>query len=126
MCIRDSYEVVPGVTSAIAALDSAGIPVTYRGVSQSFHIIAGHTKSSEDDEALSEDDDTLTDNYEVLAKLEGTLVFLMGLSNLEQIANKLMQYGKDGNTPAAVISNGTMKNEKICRATLDNLSLIHI
>lgn len=117
------YEVVPGVTSAIAALDSAGIPVTYRGVSQSFHVIAGHTKSSEDDETLSEDDDTLTDNYEVLAKLEGTLVFLMGLSNLEQIANKLMQYGKDGNTPAAVISNGTMKNEKICRATLDNIAV---
>ncbi len=103
------YEVVPGVTSAISVPASAGIPVTHRGVSQSFHVITGHTKSS---------DNTLTDNYEVLAKLDGTLVFLMGLSNLEQIIQQLLTYGKSSNTPAAVISNGTMNNQKVVRGIL--------
>ncbi len=107
-----SYEVIPGVTSAIAVPESVGIPVTHRGVSQSFHVITGHTNSSEN---------TLTDNYEVLAKLEGTLVFLMGLTNLEQIIDKLIQNGKDINTPVAVISNGTLNNEKTVRGRLNNI-----
>ncbi|MDF2944291.1 MAG: uroporphyrin-III C-methyltransferase [Herbinix sp.] len=107
------FEVVPGVTSAISVPASVGIPVTHRGVSQSFHVITGHTKSK--------DDNTLTDNYEILAKMGGTLIFLMGLSNLEQIADNLIQNGKDGNTPVAVISNGTRNNEKTVRGTLHDI-----
>lgn len=107
------FEVIPGVTSAISVPESVGIPVTHRGVSQSFHVITGHTKSSET---------TLTDNYDVLAKLDGTLIFMMGLSNLNDITEKLMQNGKDGNTPVAVISNGTMKTEKSVRGTLSDIA----
>jgi uroporphyrinogen III methyltransferase/synthase len=103
------YELVPGVTSAVAVPELAGIPVTHRGVSRSFHVITGHTKSS----VGSPDYD-----YETLAKLEGTLVFLMGLSNLADIAEHLMQAGKDGNTPVAVISNGTLPIQQTVRGTL--------
>ncbi|KOA20695.1 uroporphyrinogen-III C-methyltransferase [Clostridium homopropionicum DSM 5847] len=108
------FEVIPGVTSAISVPASVGIPVTHRGVSRSFHVITGHTKSSEN---------TLTDNYEVLGKLDGTLVFLMGLSNLKNITDKLMENGKDKKTPAAVISNGTMNNEKTVRGTLSDIAV---
>ena len=109
------FEVIPGVTSAISVPSSVGIPVTHRGVSRSFHVITGHTKSSEN---------TLTDDYEVLAKLGGTLVFLMGLSNLRSITDKLIENGKDRRTPVAVISNGTMNNEKTVRGTLSDIAVI--
>lgn len=107
------YEVIPGVTSAVAVPECAGIPVTHRGLSRSFHVITGHTKTS----VGSPDYD-----YEALAKLEGTLVFLMGLANLSEIAAHLMQCGKEAATPAAVISNGTLPNQKIVRGTLENIA----
>lgn len=106
------FEVVPGVTSAISVPESVGIPVTHRGISQSFHVITGHTKWGES---------TLTDNYDVLAKLDGTLVFLMGLSNIGEITGKLIENGKDKNTPVAVIVSGTMNNEKTVRGNLSTI-----
>ena len=108
------YEVIPGITSAIAAATYAGIPVTHRGVSQSFHVITGHTRDSKNQ---------LTDNYEVLAKLEGTLIFLMGLGNLSLIVSELLKYGKDGSTPAAVISEGTTCRQKTVKGTLADITL---
>jgi uroporphyrinogen III methyltransferase/synthase len=111
------FELIPGVTSAISVPELAGIPVTHRGVSQSFHVITGHTKSSEN---------TLTENYEELAKLDGTLVFLMGLGNLAKIVDKLIEHGKNPNTPVAVISNGTMANQRTVRATLATIEQVVI
>lgn len=107
------YEVIPGVTSAVAVPECAGIPVTHRGLSRSFHVITGHTKTS----VGSPDYD-----YETLAKLEGTLVFLMGLANLSEIAAHLMQCGKEAATPAAVVANGTLKHQKIIQGTLENIA----
>lgn len=106
------YEVIPGITSAVAVPECAGIPVTHRGVSRGFHVITGHTK---------EDSGNPVCNYKVLADTEGTLVFLMGLSKLGLIAGELMAAGKPGATPAAVISDGTTKYQKVVRATLDNI-----
>lgn len=106
------FELVPGVSSAIAVPECAGIPVTHRGMSQSFHVITGHTKDGEH---------ALTENYHILAKLDGTLVFLMGLRNLKEIAERLIFYGKDKNTPAAVIEKGTTREEKVVRGTLENI-----
>lgn len=106
------YEVIPGVTSAVAVPECAGIPVTHRGISRSFHVITGHTKTS----VGSPDYD-----YEILAKTEGTLVFLMGLSNLEEITGKLIEAGKSQNTPAAVISEGTTMRQNVVRGTLENI-----
>lgn len=107
-----SYEVVSGVTSAIAAAAYAGIPITHRGLSRSFHVITGHTADTEDE---------LTDNYEALAKVEGTLVFLMGMSNLDKITSRLIQYGKDKNTPVAIISNGTTLRQQVVKGTLSTI-----
>ncbi|MGB8453748.1 MAG: uroporphyrinogen-III C-methyltransferase [Anaerocolumna sp.] len=103
------YQVIPGITSAIAAATYAGIPITHRGISRSFHVITGHTMESENQ---------LTDNYEALAKLEGTLVFLMGMGNLSLIIKELCKYGKDINTPVAIVSNGTTGKQKTVKGTL--------
>ena len=86
-------EAVPGVSSAIAVPELAGIPVTHRGVSRSFHVITAHTADTADG---------LPENLEVLARLEGTLVFLMGLSQLPGLSEKLLAAGMDPGTPAAV------------------------
>ncbi len=106
------FEVIPGITSAVAAAAYAGIPITQRGVSQSFHVITGHTKDYR--VGMSED-------FEVLAKLNGTLVFLMGLSNLEEIVDRLLVHGKSPDTPAAVISKGTTREQREARGNLKNI-----
>ena len=108
------YEVISGVTSSIAVPAAAGIPVTHRKTARSFHVITGHTAAG--------GETTLTENLDVLAKLEGTLVFLMGLHHLEEICEGLMAGGKGGNTPAAVISKGTTPMQKIVRANLAELA----
>lgn len=102
-------EVVSGVSSAIAIPAEAGIPVTHRGMSRSLHIITAHTADSPDG---------LPENMEKLAALEGTLVFLMGLKQLPKLAEKLIEYGKAPDTPAAVISGGNSPNPIAIRAPL--------
>lgn len=109
-----SYEVIPGVTSAVAVPELAGIPVTHRGIARSFHVITGHTKEN--------GTDTITEDYEVLAQLSGTLVFLMGLSHIEQITGRLQQYGKAPDTPAAVIAEGATPFARIVRGTLSDIA----
>ena len=106
------YEVVSGVTSAVAALASAGIPITHRGLSRSFHVMTGHTLSEEG---------TLPPDFDAFAKLSGTLVFLMGLGNLSLIVNGLIKEGKSGGTPAAVIESGTLPGQRIVRGTLSDI-----
>ena len=104
------FDVIPGITSAIAIPSEVGIPVTHRGFSRSFHVITGHTSENE----ISED-------IKTLAKLSGTLIFLMGLSNLDDICRLLIKYGKSENTPSAVISGGNSKNKITIRSSLKNL-----
>lgn len=106
------FEVVPGVTSAVAALSSAGIPVTHRAVSRSFHVMTGHTMT----EAGS-----LPLDFNEFAKLNGTLVFLMGLTHLPLIVKGLLENGKSGNTPAAVVENGTLASQRVVRGTLEDI-----
>ena len=114
LALRDSgipYEEVPGISSAIAIPAAAGIPVTHRGVSRSLHIITGHTAAG-----------GLPDGAAHLAALDGTLVFLMGLSHLEQIAGSLLETGKSPDTPAAVISGGNAAHPAAVRATLGTIA----
>lgn len=106
------YEVIPGITSAVAVPECAGIPVTHRGVSRSFHVVTGHTKEKSGKPAC---------DYKLLAKMEGTLVFLMGLAKIGLIAKELMAAGKPGTTPAAVISGGTTKYQIVVRAALKDI-----
>lgn len=108
------YEVVSGVSSAVAVPAAAGIPVTHRRLARSFHVITGHT--------AADGAETLTEQIDTLAKLEGTLVFLMGLHHLEEITNGLLQGGKPADTPAAVISEGTTPKQRVVRAKLCNLA----
>ncbi len=98
------FEIIPGVTSAIAGAAYAGISVTHRGVSPSFHIINGHNLPDVD--------------FETLAKLSGTLVFLMGFSKLENICSNLIKYGKQPKTPVAVVSNATYPCQKTVTGSL--------
>ncbi|SDY77734.1 uroporphyrinogen-III C-methyltransferase [Tindallia californiensis] len=105
------YEIVPGITSSIAVPAYAGIPVTHRHVSPSFHVITGHEDPTQD-ESL---------DYEILAKLTGTLIFLMGVGRLERITNQLIEYGKDPNTAVALIHRGTTSEQKTITGRLDNI-----
>lgn len=109
-----AYEVIPGVSSAVAVPELAGIPVTHRGIARSFHVITGHTKE--------DGTDTITEDYEALAQLSGTLVFLMGLAHIEQITGQLLKYKKAPDTPAAVIAEGATPFTRIVRGTLADIA----
>lgn len=103
------FEVVPGVTSPISVLNYAGIPITHRGIAQSFHIATGMSAG------------TLKINWEALAKENGTLVFMMGLDNLSLIVEKLLENGKNIKTPAAVVMKGTTSKQKKVVGTLEDI-----
>ncbi len=107
------YESVPGISSAIAIPAAAGIPVTHRGLSQSFHVVTAHTAGSEDG---------LPAHMENLAHLPGTLIFLMGLSRLEAIVRRLISAGMPPDTPAAVISGGNAASPSAVRGNLENIA----
>lgn len=100
------FEVIPGLTSAIAVPETAGIPVTHRGMARSFHVVTGHTM-----DGINDMEDVYA-RLKILAGEEGTLVFLMGSRNLRFIAGTLVNFGKDRQTPAAVIHDGTLGSEK--------------
>ena len=105
------FEVVPGITSAISVPAYAGIPVSHRGIATSFHIITGHEKAESNGE--------LSLDFETLAKCPGTLIFLMGIANMEFIARRLMECGKDPKTPLAFIEKGTTPYQRTVMATLE-------
>ena len=103
------FEIVPGVSSCYAAAAYGGIPVTHREFASSFHVITGHESSAKEGPVL---------DYATLAREEGTLVFLMGLGSLPQIAKELIAHGKDPTTPAAVIQEGTTARQRCISARL--------
>jgi uroporphyrin-III C-methyltransferase/precorrin-2 dehydrogenase/sirohydrochlorin ferrochelatase len=107
------YEYIPGITSAVAVPGLAGIPVTSRNISRSFHVITGHTAKTSD---------TVPEDMGVLAKLNGTLIFLMGLENIRKIADGLIQNGKDKDTPAAVVQGNTDNGTDIIKSTLSKIA----
>ena len=107
------YEEVPGISSAIAIPAAAGIPVTHRRLGRSFHVITGHTADTPDG---------LPEDLEALAGLGGTLVFLMGLSNLRKITAGLIAAGRSAATPAAVVSSRRAGQQVAVRGTLGDLA----
>jgi uroporphyrinogen III methyltransferase / synthase len=107
------FEVVPGITSAIAAAAYAGIPVTHRGVSTSFTVVTGHedpTKGGSDT------------RWDALARAGGTLVILMGAGRIEEIAKALVAGGRDESTPVAAVRYGTRPDQRSVRATLGTIA----
>lgn len=105
------YEIVPGVTSAIAVPAYAGIPVTYRGIASSVHILTGHKKR----------DEPLDIDFEALLRAGGTYVFLMGMSAMHEIASGFLQAGMPPDMPAAVIERGTGARQRSVFASLASL-----
>ena len=103
------FEMVPGISSSIAVPEYAGIPVTHRKIARSFHVFTGMTA----------DDDTL--DFETIAKLQGTLVFLMGVKNLETITKSLIKYGKNPETPIGIIERGCEARQNTTIGTLENI-----
>lgn len=106
-----AYEVVPGVTSAISVPAYCGIPVTHRDYCSSVHIITGHKKKNE----------PLDIPFSALAGTGGTLIFLMGISNLSEICNGLMEGGMAPDMPAAVLQKGTSAEQRALVADLQTL-----
>ena len=107
------FEIIPGVTSAIAVPSYAGIPVTHRGLASQFTVITGHEDLTKSDSKI---------NYQNLSKSDGTIIFLMGVSNLEEIINNLIKYGKNPKTPAAIIQWGTTPSQKSVFGKLNNIA----
>lgn len=108
-----SFEIVPGITAGVAAPAYAGIPVTHRGIASAVTFVTGH----EDEEKAAASID-----WDKLADVPGTLVFYMGVRNLGVIAERLIEAGKDPETPAAVIELGTRPAQKTVTAPLREIA----
>jgi len=105
------FEIIPGISSAIAVPAYAGIPVTHRGIAVSFRVVTGH--ESPDKEASQIPWESL--------KNDDTLVFLMGLHHLAKITTKLREVGKPSSYPCAIISKGTTADQKVVVGTLEDI-----
>lgn len=106
------FSVIPGVSSATAGLACAGIPITHRGIASGFHVLTAHGQT----DALADID------FDALAKSRETCVFLMGLSKVGEITQRLLQAGMDGQTDAAVISCAATPRQRVCTADLQHLA----
>ena len=104
------FEIIPGVTSAIAVPAYAGIPVTHRGVATSFAVVTGHEDPTKPESTI---------NWEKISTAVDTLIFLMGVANLPQIVQKLIDNGRAPDTPAALIRWGTKPNQEVVVTTLN-------
>lgn len=102
-------EVIPGVSSATAAPELAGIPLTHRGISQGFTVVSGHA---------APDDPRSTLDWTALARGGTTLVVLMGVETLSSIVGALVDAGRDGDTPLACIMDGGLPSQKVVLTTL--------
>lgn len=105
------YEIVPGITSALAVPTYSGIPVTDRNYSSSVHIITAHKKNNEKCDI----------DFEALVKTKGTLIFLMGISEFQNICKELLNAKMDKETEIAIIQKGTSSKQKCIIATLETI-----
>ncbi|MDN5301512.1 MAG: uroporphyrinogen methyltransferase / synthase [Thermoanaerobacteraceae bacterium] len=105
------FEVISGITSAIAVPAYAGIPVTHREMSSALHIFTGHGCAGKRKDI----------DWKILSKLDGTLIFLMGINNIDHIVENLLMYGKSPETPIAVIMEGTTPYQKTVSGTLSDI-----
>lgn len=114
------FEIVPGITSAISVPAYAGIPVSHRGIATSFHIITGHERDviAAPVSGVIPAQAGISLDFEALAHCPGTLVFLMGIANMDFIAQRLVECGKDPKTPVAFIEKGTTPYQRTVMATL--------
>jgi uroporphyrinogen III methyltransferase/synthase len=107
------FEIVPGITSAIAVPAYAGIPLTHRDYTSTVAFITGHEDPTKEESSI---------DWAKLATGPGTLVFLMGVGNLAGIAEKLINHGRPKETPLAVIERGTVPEQRTITGTLENIA----
>ncbi|MCI6774378.1 uroporphyrinogen-III C-methyltransferase [Methanobrevibacter boviskoreani] len=103
------FEVIPGVTSAVGAPTSLGLPITHRAVATSFTVVTGHEDPTKPDKQVKWD------------FTADTLIILMGIGNIKENTQEIMKY-RDSKTPACVIESGTLPNERVIFGTLDNIA----
>jgi len=108
-----AFEIVPGISSAVAVPAYAGIPVTHRALNSSFTVVTGHEDPTKPEAQI---------DWQSLALNGGTMVFLMGLHNLRGVCERLVREGKDRTTPAAVIQAGTTPQQRTVVGTLETIS----
>ena len=106
------FEVVPGITSAIAASAYAGIPVTHRDYASSVAFVTGHSAALRPDSNI---------NWAQLATAVDTLVVYMGVAHLHQIVERLITYGRDPQTPVSLVRVGTTPQQHVVQGTLDTI-----
>ena len=106
-----AYEIVPGITSGIAAPAYAGIPVTHRDLGSSFAIVTGHMREGKDDAI----------HWESLSRGIDTLAIYMGVGNLPYITKQLLTYGRPGSTPVALVHMGTFEQQRTITGTLETI-----
>lgn len=107
-----AFEIVPGITSSISVPAYAGIPVTHRGVSTEFAVVTGHEDPTKGNSTI---------NWPHLATAVHTLVFLMGVKNLDYIVTQLIKNGRSGDTPAAIIYRGCSWDQRVLTCKLSEL-----
>ncbi len=105
--------VVPGVTSAFSVPAAAEVPVTHRGVAHEVVVVSGHVPPG--------DERSLVD-WEALGRLRGTVVLLMGVEHIGLFADTLIEAGRPGDTPVAVIQEGTLRTQRVVRAPLADIA----
>ena len=108
-----AVDVVPGVTSATAAATLAGVPLTERGTAQEFTVASGHVPPG---------DPRSTVDWKRLGASDSTLVLLMAVANLRPIAAALIEAGRDPTTPAAIVQNASMPDQRVVRSTLSRMA----
>ena len=108
-----SFEIVPGVSSAFAVPAYAGIPLTHRGINSAFTVITGHEDPTKADSSI---------NYRALANIGGTIVIMMGVKRLPEIAKELLQHGMADQMPAAIIEAGATARQRAFVGTLSTIA----
>ena len=108
-----AFEVVPGVTAGVAAAAYAGIPVTHRDDASAVAFVTGHEDPAKETSAI---------DWEALARFPGTLVFYMGVRNLDAIAKRLVDAGRPADEPVAVVERGTLAAQRTVTSTLSDIA----
>jgi uroporphyrin-III C-methyltransferase len=106
------FEIVPGITSAIAGPEAAGIPVTHRDHVSSVSFVTGHEDPTKDESAV---------DWQALAETGGTIVVLMGVGKLPQYTDELRSHGMDPETPVALVERATWPDQQVATGTLETI-----
>jgi uroporphyrinogen III methyltransferase/synthase len=110
-----AFQVVPGITAGVAAAAYAGIPVTHRDASSAVAFVTGHEDPAKPESAL---------DWAALARFPGTLVVYMGVRQLRAITQRLIDGGRPGTEPAAVIERGTLPDQRVVSGTLETIAAV--